>query len=125
MFLSQFVYSLQVQYVFLCFSIFACLYMYFLLSRFLYVNPIPFSTLQREAESTNWKVTLLSGLLEHWSDGGVFTSDIEGMHESTDGFPVKSIWIYSYLGCCVCLDRGQKLAIKGKMLLVDVMDGSL
>ena len=26
---------------------------------------------------------------------------------------------------CVSLDRGQKLAITGNMLLVDVMDGSL
>ena len=28
-------------------------------------------------------------------------------------------------GCCVSLDRGQKLAITGNMLFVDVMDGSL
>ena len=34
-----------------------------------------------------------------------------------DGFPVKSIRIYSYPGCCVSLDRGQKLAITGNMLL--------
>ena len=47
------------------------------------------------------------------------------MHESMDGFPVKSIQIYSYPGCCASLDRDQKLAIMGNMLLVDVMDGSL
>ena len=34
-----------------------------------------------------------------------------------DGFLVKSIWIYSYPGCCVSLDRGQKLAITGYMAL--------
>ena len=66
-----------------------------------------------EAESAAWKATLLSGLLEYCSDGGVFPSDVEGMHESMDGFPVKSIWIYLYLRCCQCvsLDRGQNLAI--------------
>ena len=32
-----------------------------------------------------------------------FPSDVESMHESTDGFPVKSIRIYSYPGCCVFL----------------------
>ena len=35
------------KYVCLCSNMFACSYMYFL-SRFLYVNPIPFSTLQRQ-----------------------------------------------------------------------------
>ena len=78
-----------------------------------------------EAESAAWKAALLFGLLKHCSDGGVFPSDVESMHESTDGFPVKSIRIYSYPGCCVSLDRGQKLAITGNMLFVDVTDGSL
>ena len=41
------------------------------------------------------------------------------------GFPVKIIPIYSYPGCCVSVDRGQKLAITGNMLFVNVMDGSL
>ena len=36
------------KYVCLCSSMFVCSYMYFLLSRFLYVNPISFSTLQRQ-----------------------------------------------------------------------------
>ena len=46
------------------------------------------------AESAAWKVALLFGLLEHCSDGGIFPSDVEGMHESTNGFLVKSIRIY-------------------------------
>ena len=36
------------KYVCLCSSMLVCSYMYFLLSRFLYVNPNPFSTLQRQ-----------------------------------------------------------------------------
>ena len=97
--------------------------MCFLFSRFLYVNPISFSTLQRQNLPPGKPHS--SGLLKHCSDGGVFPSDVESMHESTNGFPVKSIRIYLYPGCCVSLDRGQKLAITGNMLFVDVTDGSL
>ena len=104
---------------------YVCLFVYvFFVVSFLVCKPIPFSTLQRQ-ESAAWKATLLFGLLEHCSDGGVFPSDVEGMHKSPDGFPVKSIWIFPYPGCCVSLERGQKLAIRGNMLLVDVTDGSL
>ena len=102
---------------------FVFVYVFFVVS-FLVCKPRSF-WYSPEAESAAWNATLLSGLLEHCSDGEVFPSDVEGMHESTDGFPVKSIQIYSYPGCCVSLDRGQKLAITGNMLLVDVMDGSL
>ena len=104
---------------------FVCLYMYFLLSHFLYVNPIPFSTLQRqnlppEKPHSSLAFSSTAAMVRY-----LLNSDVEGMHESMDGFPVKSIWIYSYPGCCVSLDRGQKLAITGNMLLVDVTDGSL
>ena len=122
MFLSQFVYSLQVRvslFQYVCVFVYVFLVISFLLCKLhsFYYSP--------EAESAAWKATLLSGLLEHCSDGGVFSSDAEGMHESTDHFPVKSIRFYSYPGCCVSLDRGQKLAITGNILLVDVTDDSL
>ena len=45
----------------------------------------------------------LFGHLKHCSDGGIFPSDVEGMHKSTDGFPVKSIRIYSYPRCLYLL----------------------
>ena len=59
----------------------------------IYVNSIPFSTLHRQNLPPG--KPLVSGLLEHSSDGGVFPSDVKGMYESTDGFLVKSIRIYS------------------------------
>ena len=99
--------------------------MYFLLSRFLYVNPISYSTLQRQnlppgKPHSSLAFSSTAAMVEY-----SFPSDVESMHESTDGFPVKSIRIYSYPGFCVSLDRGQKLAITGNMLFVDVMDDSL
>ena len=123
MFLFQFVYSLQV-----CVFLFqyVCVFVYvFLLSRFLYVTPISFSTLQRQNLPPGKPHSSLAFSSIVYSNGGVFPSDVEGMHELMDGFLVKSILIYLYPGCCVSLDRSQKLASTGNMLLVDVMDGSL
>ena len=76
-------------------SVCLCVRICIFLVSFLVYKPHSFKY-SPEAESAAWKARLLSGLLEHCSDGGVFPCDVEGMHESTDGFPVKSIWIYSY-----------------------------
>ena len=118
--------SLCIVYKYVCLLFqYVCLFVYvFFVVSFLVCKSHSFYY-SPEAESATWKATLLSGFLEHCSDGGLFLSDVEGMHESTDGFPVKSIRIYSYQGCYVSLDRGQKLAITGNKLLVDVTDGSL